>query len=151
VNEIEEFSRPDGAVDVLILNNDEPPALLRNEAGTLNNWLGVRLVGMKSNIDAVGARITYHAGDFERSRMKIGGGSYLSSHDPRIVLGIGKRTKIDWLEVKWPGPSGLRIFRLTVTSQLWKIRRSGSEKQNAPVTLPSVESDYLTALSSSAR
>jgi hypothetical protein len=38
--------------------------------------------------------------------MKVGGGSYLSDHDPRIVLGIGKRTKIDWLEVKWPLPSG---------------------------------------------
>jgi hypothetical protein len=38
--------------------------------------------------------------------MKVGGGSYLSSHDPRLVLGIGKRTKIDWLEVKWPEPSG---------------------------------------------
>jgi hypothetical protein len=38
--------------------------------------------------------------------MKVGGGSYLSSHDPRLVLGIGKRTKIDWLEIKWPQPSG---------------------------------------------
>jgi hypothetical protein len=38
--------------------------------------------------------------------MKVGGGSYLSSHDPRIVLGFGKRTKIDWLEIKWPLPSG---------------------------------------------
>jgi enediyne biosynthesis protein E4 len=41
-----------------------------------------------------------------RHRMKVGGGSFLSSHDPRMVLGIGKRTKIDWVEVKWPGPSG---------------------------------------------
>jgi len=39
--------------------------------------------------------------------MKVGGGSYLSSHDPRMVLGIGKRTKFDWVEVKWPAPSGL--------------------------------------------
>ena len=39
--------------------------------------------------------------------MKIGGSSYLSSHDPRIVLGIGERTKIDWIEVKWPKPSTL--------------------------------------------
>ena len=38
--------------------------------------------------------------------MKVGGGSYLSSHDPRMVLGIGKRAKIDWLEIKWPQPSG---------------------------------------------
>jgi hypothetical protein len=38
--------------------------------------------------------------------MKVGGGSYLSSHDPRTVLGLGARKKIDWLEVKWPLPSG---------------------------------------------
>ncbi len=53
----------------------------------------------------VGARVTYQAGDLKRNRMKVGGGSYLSSHDPRMVLGIGKRTKLNWLEVKWPQPS----------------------------------------------
>jgi enediyne biosynthesis protein E4 len=95
----------DGAVDVLISNNDEAPVLLRNELGAQNNWLGLRLVGTKSNIDAVGARVRYQAGDLKRSTTKVGGGSYLSSHDPRVVLGIGKRTKLDWIEVKWPAPS----------------------------------------------
>lgn len=65
----------------------------------------MKLVGKKANIDAVGARISYQAGDLKASRMKVGGGSYLSSHDPRVVLGIGKRTKIDWLEIRWPRPS----------------------------------------------
>jgi len=97
----------DGAVDVLISCNNEPPVLLRNIAGTQNHWLGIKLVGKKSNIDAVGARVTYQAGDLKRSRMKVGGGSYMSSHDPRMVLGIGKRAKLDWLEVKWAEPSGL--------------------------------------------
>ena len=96
----------DGAVDVLIAVNDGTPVLLRNNAGSRNNWLGVKLVGKKSNADAVGARLTYQAGDLKRSRTKVGGGSYLSSHDPRIVLGIGKREKVDLLEVKWPLPGG---------------------------------------------
>jgi hypothetical protein len=96
-----------GAVDVLISMNNGAPLLLRNNAGSQNHWLGIRLVGKKANIDAVGARITYQAGDLKRSRMKVGGGSYLSAHDPRMVLGIGQRTKLDWLEVKWPEPSGL--------------------------------------------
>jgi len=74
--------------------------------GRLNNWLGVHLVGRKCNIDAVGAWVSYQAGDLKRSRMKVGGGSFLSAHDPRIVLGIGQRPKIDSLEVKWPLPSG---------------------------------------------
>jgi hypothetical protein len=96
----------DGAVDVLISVNDGAPLLLRNNAGRQNHWLGLTLVGKKSNPDAIGARITYQAGDLKQSRFKVGGGSYLSSHDPRIVLGLAKREKIDWLEVKWPLPSG---------------------------------------------
>ncbi len=95
----------DGGVDVLISTNGGAPLLLRNNVGKSNHWLGVTLVGTKSNRDAFGARITYQSGDLKRSRMKIGGGSFLSSHDPRLVLGIGQRPKFDWLEVKWPGPS----------------------------------------------
>ena len=97
----------DGAVDVLISCNDEPPVLLQNQAGRQNHWIGLKLIGKKANIDAVGAVITYQAGDLKRSRMKVGGGSYLSSHDPRMVLGIGQRTKLDWIEIKWPRPSGV--------------------------------------------
>jgi hypothetical protein len=93
-------------VDVLISNNDAAPVLLRNNAGRSNHWLGVRLIGRKANPDAIGARVTYQAGELKRSRMKVGGGSFLSSHDPRMVLGIGKRPKMDWLEVQWPQPSG---------------------------------------------
>jgi len=98
----------DGAVDVLISNNNEAPLLLRNHAGSQNHWLGVKLVGKKANIDAVGARISYQSGDLKRSHMKVGGGSYLSYHDPRMVLGLGNRTRIDWLEITWPQPSGLK-------------------------------------------
>jgi len=96
----------DGAVDVLVAVNDGPPLLLRNTAAAGNHWLGVRLIGKKANPDAIGARITWQAGDLKRSRLKVGGGSYLSSHDPREVLGIGKSTKIDRLDIRWPQPSG---------------------------------------------
>src|SRR5271169_5624027 len=97
----------DGALDVMITVNDDAPLLLRNDAGGQNHWLGLHLIGRKANIDAVGARVTYQAGDLKRSRLKVAGGSYLSSHDPRMVLGIGPRPKFDWLEIKWPQPSGL--------------------------------------------
>ncbi len=96
----------DGGVDVLVAQNEGPPVLLRNNAGRGNHWLGVRLIGRKANIDAVGAKLSYQSGDLLRHQWKVGGGSYLSSHDPRVVLGLGQRTKIDWLEVKWPNPSG---------------------------------------------
>jgi len=102
----------DGGVDVLISVNDDPPVLLRNKTGGHNHWLGIQLVGKKANADAVGARVIYQAGDLKRSRMKVGGGSYLSYHDPRMVLGIGQRPKLDWLEIQWPQPSG-RLERFT--------------------------------------
>ena len=100
----------DGAVDLLIGVNDSAPILLRNNAGTKNHWLGIKLVGTKSNVEAVGARVTYQAGDLRRNRMKVGGGSFMSSHDPRLVLGVGQKTKVDWLEVQWPRPGGTERF-----------------------------------------
>jgi hypothetical protein len=102
----------DGAVDVLVSVNNGAPLLLKNTAAAGNHWLGLRLLGKTSNPDAIGARITYQAGDLKRGRMKVGGGSYLSSHDPRIVLGIGSRQKLDWLEIKWPLPNG-KVERFT--------------------------------------
>src|SRR3989440_11770265 len=70
----------DGATDVLISVNDGAPVLLRNNIGVQNHWLGVKLVSTKANPDAIGARITYQAGDLKRSRMKVAGGSFLTSH-----------------------------------------------------------------------
>ncbi len=96
----------DGGIDVLVAVNNGAPVLLRNNVGKENHWLGVKLVGTKSNRDAIGARLTYRAGDLTRSRMKTGGGSFLSSHDPRVLLGLGKRTKVDSLDVQWPQPGG---------------------------------------------
>ena len=100
----------DGDLDVLIINNGEAPILLKNDGGNRNNWLGLQLVTTKSNPGAVGAMITWEAGGVKRSRLKTTGGSYLSSHDPREIVGIGKANKVDALEIKWP--SG-RVDKLT--------------------------------------
>jgi len=98
----------DGRPDVLIATNGGAPLLLRNNAGRENHWLGLKLEGTKCCRDATGARITWSAGGVTRSRLKTGGGSYLSSHDPREILGLGRATAADWVEVRWPGPKGKR-------------------------------------------
>jgi hypothetical protein len=92
----------DGDIDVLIINNGEAPVLLRNEGGNQNNWIGLNLVATRSNPAAVGAIITWDVGGIKYRRLKTAGGSYLSSHDPREILGIGRATKVDSVEIKWP-------------------------------------------------
>jgi hypothetical protein len=94
----------DGRPDVLIGINGGSPLLLKNNSAPENNWIGLRLRGVAANRDAIGARITWSAGGITRSRLKTGGGSYLSSHDPREILGLGKAKKCDWVEILWPGP-----------------------------------------------
>jgi hypothetical protein len=102
----------DGALDVLVGINNAAPLLLKNNAGRRNHWVGIKLIAKQSNPDGIGALITWQAGDLKRSIYKTGGGSYLAAHDPRVVLGIGARPRIDWVQVKWPLPSG-RVERFT--------------------------------------
>ena len=102
----------DGRVDVLLVNNGMAPLLLHNESGAGNHWLGLKVQGTACNRDAVGAVVRWYAGGATRQREKTGGGSYLSSHDPRLVLGLGGAAKVDWVEVRWPRPSS-RVERFT--------------------------------------
>jgi hypothetical protein len=80
--------------------------LLRNQAGAGNHWLGVKLIGGVCNKDAIGAKLVWSAGGVVRSRLKNSGGSYLSSHDPREVLGIGSAAKIESRVINLPPPRG---------------------------------------------
>jgi hypothetical protein len=95
----------DGALDVLIANNGGAPLLLKNNAAHGSNWLGLKLEGHNCNRDGIGARIYWTAGGKTRYRLKNNGGSYLSSHDLREVLGIGSETKIENVEIHWPEPT----------------------------------------------
>jgi hypothetical protein len=101
----------DGALDVLIANNGGPPLLLKNNAAMGNNWVGLKLEGVTCNRDAIGAKIYWTAAGKKRFRLKNNGGSYLSSHDPREVLGVGKAAAIEEIEIHWPAPS-TRIDRI---------------------------------------
>jgi len=121
----------DGDLDVLISTNGEAPLLLRNEGGNRNNWIGLQLVATKSNPAAVGAVITWQAEGVKRSRLKTAGGSYLASHDPREVLGLGSAKKIDYVEIRWPSGKTDKLANLPINSYLKVIEGEGIAKSGA--------------------
>ena len=100
----------DGDIDIVTNNRGDFPSLLRNDGGNANHWLTVQLVGTKSNRDGTGASLKLTSQGFVQFEQAKGGGSYMSASDPRIHFGLGKRTKIESLEITWP--SG-QIDRLT--------------------------------------
>ncbi|HKY03936.1 MAG TPA: CRTAC1 family protein, partial [Blastocatellia bacterium] len=116
----------DGDTDVLVINNGDAPILLRNEGGSRNNWLGLQLVSTRSNPGAVGAIITWEAGGVRRSLLKTGGGSFLSFHDPREILGVGKAAKIDSLEIKWPSGRVDKLSNLPLNKYIKVVEGGGN-------------------------
>jgi hypothetical protein len=96
----------DGDVDVLVINLDEPPTLLRNETENGNHWISLHLVGTKSNRSAIGAVVEIVAGGKRQLAEVRSGGSYLSHNDMRLHFGLGGTAIVEQLEVRWP--SGLR-------------------------------------------
>jgi enediyne biosynthesis protein E4 len=92
----------DGYVDVLVANNGDPPTLLHNNALHKNHFVNFKLVGTKSNRDALGARIKITAGGVTQIREIAGGGSYLSQSDLRANFGLADAASISAVEVAWP-------------------------------------------------
>jgi hypothetical protein len=100
----------DGDIDVLVTNNGQEPQLLRNDGGNRNHWLEVRLTGVRSNRDGVGARVRLTAGGVTVVDESKGGMSYQSAHDRRLHFGLGDVARADVIQVRWP--SGV-VDRLT--------------------------------------
>jgi len=92
----------DGDIDVVINNVHEPPDLFRLDSHNPNHWLGIKLVGTRSNRSAIGSRLRCVTGNASQSQEVRGGGSYFSQSDLRVHFGLGAATKVDRLEVRWP-------------------------------------------------
>lgn len=95
----------DGYMDVVIGINGGAPLVLFNTARAGNRWLGLKLNPVHSAPGAAGTFIRWSADGIVHSRLRTAGGSYLSSHDPREILGLGKAKEADWVEIRWPAPS----------------------------------------------
>jgi enediyne biosynthesis protein E4 len=96
-----DFDR-DGDLDLLITTNNGLAYLYRNDQLGGNNSIRIRLVGTKSNRDAIGARVRIFHGETIQSRLVKGGSSYLSQSELPLTFGLGKRDKIDRLVIDWP-------------------------------------------------
>jgi hypothetical protein len=92
----------DGDIDVLIMNMNEPPSLLRNEYAGKNHWLKVKLVGVKSNRTALGARVTVYINGRGQAQAVMSQTSYYSHDDMRLHFGLGTATKAERIEIHWP-------------------------------------------------
>jgi enediyne biosynthesis protein E4 len=94
----------DGDIDILIINLNEPPSLLRNDLRGTANWIKVKLEGAKSNRSAIGARVLVHYGNKTQAQAVLSQSSFFSCNDPRLHFGLGPYTTAD-IDVYWP--SGL--------------------------------------------
>jgi hypothetical protein len=114
----------DGDLDLLIVNLNDTPKLLRNDGGNSNNWLVVeaKLAGGKS--DAIGARVTVTTGKLTQIKDIIPVTGYLSQADPRCHFGLGKVTKADVVEIRWPDGRTTKLTDLKANQFLTVIQDS---------------------------
>ena len=93
----------DGDIDIFVAEMDDLPTLLRNDTATLqHHWLLVKTIGVDSNRDGVGARVTVRAGSLVQIREVRAGDSFLSRSDPRLHFGLGAQARADLVEIRWP-------------------------------------------------
>jgi hypothetical protein len=91
----------DGDIDILIVNLNEPPSLLRNDLSGTNHWVKVSLIGVASNRSAIGARVVATYGERKQVQAVVAQSSYLSVNDRRLHFGLGAATSAS-LEIRWP-------------------------------------------------
>jgi hypothetical protein len=92
----------DGDLDIVVEDLDGEPMILRNDGGNRQNAIQLELIGTKSNRLALNARVRLAAGDLVQVNEVLSGGSYLSQSDFRLHFGLGKSTRADRVEIRWP-------------------------------------------------
>ncbi len=110
----------DGDVDVFVVNRNDTPSLLRNEAGNRNHWLEIRVEGTRSNRDGIGAKIRVVCDNVSQTRELRAGSSYLSSHSPWLSFGLGPCDKVEEVTIRWAS-GGVETFRGLAADRTWKI------------------------------
>src|ERR1700682_1341512 len=119
----------DGDVDVLVINQNEPPSLLRNDVTGNNHWIKLKLRGVKSKRSAIGARVTLHYADQVQTQEVLSHSSYLSANDSRLHFGLGPAATAD-IEIRWPLGQAEKITHVAADQVVFITEGSGITGQH---------------------
>jgi hypothetical protein len=123
----------DGDVDILIVNQNEPPSLLRNDVVGGNHWLKIKLKGIESNRSAIGARVTARYGGKVQAQEVLSQSSYLSVSDSRLHFGLGQEAAAE-IEIRWPRGRVEKLGRVAADQLVYVTEGSGiTETRKFPV------------------
>jgi hypothetical protein len=120
----------DGDLDVVVSNIGEAPQVLRNDGGNRKSWLEMRLVGTRSNRDAIGASVKVRSGDIVQWDRVRTGGSYISGNDPRLHFGLGESKSAD-IEIRWPSGT-IEEFKGMPANQIVTIKEGSGSRESIP-------------------
>jgi enediyne biosynthesis protein E4 len=118
----------DGDVDALLMNMNESPQLLRTDTAPGNNWLTVKLRGVKSNRSAIGARVRVATGPHVQSQEVTSQSSYYSVNDLRLHFGLGPSAKADWIEIRWPNGQSERVENVAANRFVTVVEGKGLKR-----------------------
>lgn len=108
----------DGDIDIVIMNSNQHAVLLRNDGGNLKNWLGIKLVGTRSNRDGIGAKVSLVAGGLTQIREVKSGSSYASGSDTRLLFGLDAYQRVERITVVWQSGTIQELEGVSVNQNL---------------------------------
>jgi hypothetical protein len=126
----------DGDVDVVVLNMNDPPSLLRNDGGNKNNWIALKLIGSTCNRTAIGTRVRVVTGSHAQIDEVHSGGSVMSQSDLRLHFGLGAAKMVDSIEVRWPTTQKVETFEKIESGQILVIKEGAGiiRKEKVPAS-----------------
>jgi len=125
----------DGDVDLVITNNGGPLDVLRNDTARDRHALEVRVAGVKSNRNGIGARVTITAQGRTQMREVKSGSSYLGQNDLRVHFGLGDATRIERIDVRWPA-GDVETIRDVASDQILTVTEGKGVTARVPFSSP---------------
>ena len=114
----------DGDTDIVIMNSNQRAVLLRNDGGNLKNWVGIKLVGRRSNRDGIGAKVRLVAGGVTQVREVKSGSSYASGSDMRLLFGLGENRHVEKITIVWQSGTTQALESVSINQYLTIVEKN---------------------------